>query len=104
MLNVDNKGVFTIVTHKSILVEKTIKNLKFPESVPVYRDMNYEELAGIAVLRKAKGRLFADLYLLVDMLGYPAIAYIQKEDANFVYAVGICRARNADKDILAIGK
>ena len=104
MLKVDDKEVFIIQSHKSVLIEKTIGGLYFPDEVPVYRDFDYRDLIGIAKLRRVKRKVFADFSLFIDILGYPAIAYIQKGENNFIYAVAISSKPNADKDIQPISK
>ena len=105
MIKVNGFAIFDITTHKDVLIEQKIKDLKFPEEVPVYFCFDYDKLIGVARLRQdPKGRIYADISLFGNIPGYPAIGYITSTSGEkSIYCVGICEKRNADKSILRIG-
>jgi hypothetical protein len=100
-MKVNGHDIFTVTTHKGVLVEKTIKNLTGPEFVPVYHNFDYDKLIGIAQLfyitKEVKSGIYADISLLADIKGFPAIAYIQ--GANKIYALSVGNTPNKDKTI-----
>lgn len=99
-MKVNNKPIFTIVTHKNILVEQLLKGLQAPEYVPVYKDFNYEALIGIAHIKLKCDKVYADINLLADIKGFPAIAY--KDHNNEIYALAICAKPNIDNKIKSL--
>lgn len=99
-MKVNDNPIFVCVRHKDVLVEKTIKKLKFPEAVPVYHSFNYGNVIGTATLKSSLGKIYADIVLLADIKGFPAIAFI--EQTNMIYALSIGPMRNKDSDIKAI--
>lgn len=94
---VDKKPIMSIITHKNIIVERMLQNLTVTDYVPVYFNMNYDALIGVAKLRKYKGAIQADIHLFANIKGFPAIAYRQND--GIIYALGICAGRNIDKTI-----
>lgn len=96
-MTVDGKPIFTIVSHKKVLVEQTIPGLEARGWVPVYREFDYESFIGLAHIYKVRNGIYADIHLLADVKGYPAIAYTQ--NTGKIYALGISVKRNIDKTI-----
>lgn len=99
-MKVDGLPVFTIITHKGVVVERDISWLQPLSTVPVYKDLNYESLIGIAHLRIKRGAIVADIHLLANIKGFPAIAF--KSYNGEVYALGICVKPNIDKRIKSL--
>lgn len=102
-MKVNGKPIFRVITHKEIIVEKTVKGLTFPESVPVYHEFNYDNLIGIATLKRGtieRNCIYADIRLLADIKGFPAIAFA--DDKRIIYALSIGSVPNKDPEIKPI--
>lgn len=99
---VNGKPIFNVVSYSQVLVEKTIKNLIGPDAVPVYHNFDYDKFIGVARIlwgeSKRKGIIKVNLFLLADIKGFPAIAYVPGE-SNYIYAISVGSTPNADPEI-----